>query len=71
MGTTPSAGIAASALILAGITGLAPQSNLALQAKASIAIGAQIDTFAMMASARDLPTEEFQDLSFVFLRGYR
>ena len=58
----PSAAIAAGALILAGIAGWATPST---------AIGAQIDTFGMMASAKDLPTEEFQDISFVFLGAYR
>jgi hypothetical protein len=29
-------------------------------------LGGQIDAFAMMASAKDRPTEEFQDFSFVF-----
>ena len=58
--------IAAGALILAGITGWATASNRPLQAKASTGIKAQIDTFSMMTSARDLPTDEFQDFSFVF-----
>jgi hypothetical protein len=30
-------------------------------------IEAQIDTFRMMASTKDLPAEEFQDFSLVFL----
>ena len=66
MRKTTSAAIAAGALILAGIAGWATPSIRALQVKASTAIGAQIDTFGMMASAKDLPTQEFQDFSFVF-----
>jgi hypothetical protein len=53
-------------LILAGITAWAAPSNRALQVKPSTAIGAQIGTFRMMASAKDLPTEEFRDFSLVF-----
>ena len=71
MRKTTSAAIAAGALILAGIAGWATPSIRALQVKASTTIGAQIDTFGMMASAKDLPTEEFQDFSFVFLGAYR
>jgi hypothetical protein len=61
-----SAAITAAALILAGIAAWAAPSNRALQVKASTAIGAQIDTFGMIASAKDLPTEEFRDFSLVF-----
>jgi hypothetical protein len=55
--------IAASSLILAGFAGWASPYNPQLQAKASGAFEAQIDTFGMMASARDLPDEEFQETS--------
>ena len=57
---------AAGALILAGIAGWATANNRPL-AMASPAIEAQIDTFKMTTSAKDLPTEEFQDFSVVFL----
>ena len=66
MRRTTFAAIAAGALILAGIAGWATPSNRPLQAKASTSIKDQIDTFSMMTSARDLPTDEFQDFSFVF-----
>ena len=55
---------AAGALILAGIAGWATANNRPL-AMASPAIEAQIDPFKMMASAKDLPTEEVQDFSLV------
>jgi hypothetical protein len=71
MHNTTSAVIAAGALIFAGIAGWATPSNRALEVEASTAIGAQIDTFAMMASSQDLPTEEFQDFSLVFFGPYR
>ena len=60
------AAIGASALILVAIAGWTAGSNRPLEAKASTAIKAQIDTFSMMASGRNLPTEEFQDFSLVF-----
>jgi hypothetical protein len=41
-------------------------SNRPLQAKASIASEPQIDIFSTMATAKDLPTDEFQDFTFVF-----
>ena len=66
MRRTTFAAIAAGALILAGTAGWATPSNRPLQPKASTGIKAQIDTFSIMTSARDLPTHEFQDFSFVF-----
>jgi hypothetical protein len=66
MRKTNFAAIAAGALFLAGIVGWTTGSNRPLQAKASTAIESQIDTFRMMASAKDLPTQKFQDFSFVF-----
>jgi hypothetical protein len=66
MRRTTFAAIAAGALILAGIAGWATPSNRPLQAKASTSIKDQIDTFSMMTSAKDLPTDEFQGFSFVF-----
>jgi hypothetical protein len=58
--------IAAGALILAGIVGWVTSSSRPLQAKAPTASEAQIDTFSMMASKKDLPTDRFEDFSFVF-----
>ena len=66
MRKTTFAAIGASALTLAAIAGWTTGSNRPLEAKASTAIEAQIDTFGMMASVRNLPTEEFQDFSLVF-----
>ena len=66
MRKTNFAAIAAGALILAGIVGWTTGSNRPVQAKASTATEAQIDTFSMMASGKDLPTEKFQDFSLVF-----
>ena len=66
MRRTTFAAIAAGVLILAGIAGWIYPSHRPLEAKASTGIKAQIDTFSMMTSARDLPTDEFQDFSFVF-----
>jgi hypothetical protein len=65
MRKTTFAAIAASALTLAAIAGWTTGSNRPLEAKAS-AIEGQIDTFSMMASGRNLPTEEFRDFSLVF-----
>jgi len=59
MRKTTSAAITAAPLILAGIAGWATPSNRALQVKASTAIGAQIDTFGMMASAKICPLRTF------------
>ena len=67
MRKTASVAITAAALILAGIAGWTAPVNRALQAKDSTtAIGVQIDTFGMMASAKDLPTEQFRDFSLVY-----
>jgi len=66
MRKTTFAAIGASALTLVAMSGWTTGSNRPLEAKASIAIEAQIDTFAMMASGRNLPTDEFQDFSLVF-----
>jgi hypothetical protein len=66
MRKTTFAAITAGSIILAGFAGWATPSNRQLQAKASAAIEAQIDTFGMMTRAKDLPNEEFQDFSLVF-----
>jgi len=58
--------VAAGALILAGIAGWITSASRPLKAEASTAIEAQIDTFSMMASTKDLPTGEFQDFLLVF-----
>ena len=60
------AAVAAGALILAGFAGWAISSNRPLQAKASSAIEPPMDPFSMMVNAKDLPTEELQDFTFVF-----
>ena len=59
------AAIAASALI-ASVVGWVYPSHRPLEAKASISIEGRIDTFSLMSTAKDLPTEEFQDFSLVF-----
>ena len=66
MRKTTFATVAAGALILAGIAGWITSNSRPLEAEASTAIEAQIDTFSMMASTKDLPTGEFQDFSLVF-----
>ena len=66
MRTTTFAAIAAGVLILAGIAGWIYPSHRPLEAKASISIEGRIDTFSLMSTAKDLPTEEFQDFSLVF-----
>ena len=58
--------IAAGALLFAGILGWVNLSNLPVEAKTSTPTGAQIDTFTIMSTAKDLPTEKFQDFSLVF-----
>ena len=66
MRKTTFATVAAGALILAGIAGWITSNSRPLKAEASTAIEAQIDTFSMMASTKNLPTGEFQDFSLVF-----
>ena len=56
--------ITAGALMLTGILGWVNLSNLPVEAKTST--GAQIDTFTIMSTAKNLPTEKFQDFSLVF-----
>jgi hypothetical protein len=58
--------IAAGTLIFAGILGWAHSSNLPVEAKVSTSTPAQIDTFTIMSTAKNLPAEEFQDFSLVF-----
>ena len=60
------AAIAAGALILAGIAGWVYPSHRPLEAKASTSNEAKIDTFSIMSTAKDLPTEELEDFSLVF-----
>ena len=60
------AAIAAGSVMLAGIAGWITRTNGALEAMASTSKEAQIDTFRMMTSAKDLANEEFQDFSLVF-----
>ena len=66
MRKTTFAAIAAGALILASIAGWVYPSHRPLEAKASSSIEAKIDTFSVMSTAKDLPTEEFEDFSLVF-----
>ena len=66
MRKTTFAAIAAGALILVGIVGWVYPSHRPLEAKPSTSIEAHIDTFSVMSTAKDLPTEEFQDFSLVF-----
>jgi hypothetical protein len=66
MRKTTFAAIAAGALILAGIAGWAYPSHRTLEAEASTSIEAKIDPFSLMSTAKDLPTEEFEDFSLVF-----
>ena len=66
MRKTTFAAIATGALILAGIVGWVTSSSRSQQAEASTSIEAKIDTFSLMSSAKDLPTEEFEDFSLVF-----
>jgi hypothetical protein len=67
MRKTNFAAIAAGALILAGIAGWVSPSNLPVKAKVSTSIQGQIDTLSIMSTAKNLPTEEFQDFSLIFL----
>ena len=66
MHKTRFAAVAAGALILAGIAGWVYPSHRPLEAKASTSIEAKIDTLSVMSTAKDLPTEEFEDFSLVF-----
>ena len=66
MRKTNLAAIAAGTLIFASILGWANSSNLPVEAKVSNSTGAQIDTFSMMSTAKNLPAEGFQDFSLVF-----
>ena len=66
MRKTTFAGIAAGALILVGIAGWVYPSHRPLEAKASTSIEAHIDRFSIMLRLKDLPTDEFQDISLVF-----
>ena len=66
MRKTTFAAIAASALILASVAGWVYPSHRPLEAKASISIEGRIDTFSLMSTAKDLPTQEFEDFSLVF-----
>ena len=54
-----------AAVILAGFAGWATPSNRPLQANAA-AIEAQVDPFSIMVTAKDLPSDGFQDLSLAF-----
>ena len=66
MRKTKFAAVTAGTLTFAGILGWANSSNLPVQAKVSTSTAAQIDTFTIMSTAKNLPAEEFQDFSLVF-----
>ena len=66
MSKTKFTAVAAGTLIFAGILGWANSSNLPVQAEVSTSTAAQIDTFTIMSTAKNLPTEKFQDFSLVF-----
>jgi hypothetical protein len=54
---------AAAALILAGVGGWVastPQASVAAPA------GVRVDPLQMMITAKDMPTQHFQDLTFIF-----
>ena len=53
----------AAALILAGAAGWAVSGS---QARVPSPTTVQIDTISVMTSAKNLPTEHFDDYSFVF-----
>ena len=54
---------AAAALILVGAAGWAVSNS---QARVPTPTTVQIDTISVMTSAKNLPTEQFDDYSFVF-----
>jgi hypothetical protein len=54
---------AAAALILAGVGGWVASTP---QASVTAPAGVQVDPLQMMISAKDLPTQHFHDLTFVF-----
>ena len=66
MRKTNFAAIAASTLIFAGILGWVNSSNLPVEAKNSTSTAAQVDTFSIMSTTKNLPAEGFQDFSLVF-----
>jgi Flp pilus assembly protein CpaB len=55
---------AAAALILAGVAGWVASTP---QASVAAPIEVRIDTSQVMMNAKDLPTERFQDFTFVFV----
>jgi hypothetical protein len=54
---------AVAALILAGVSGWTVSTT---QAVVPAAKATQIDPIQMMTSAKDLPTQKYEDLTFVF-----
>ena len=66
MRKTKFAAVAAGTLIFAGILGWANSSNLPVEAKNSTSTAAQVDTFSIMSTTKNLPAEGFQDFSLVF-----
>jgi len=54
---------AAAALILAGVGGWVASTP---QARVIAPAGFRVDPLQMMISAKDLPTQHFHDLTFVF-----
>jgi hypothetical protein len=65
------AAIAVAALALVCITGWANSNNGVPEAQASTRIeAAQLDAFQMMLNGRNLPIQEFEDFSLVFLSPF-
>jgi len=54
---------AAAALILAGVGGWVASTP---QARVIAPAGVRVDPLQMMISAKDMPTQHFHDLTFVF-----
>jgi hypothetical protein len=64
----PWAAIAVAASMLVGIAGWAKSNDRVPEAHAFAEIeAAQLDAFQMMLNAKNLPIQEFEDLSLVFL----
>jgi hypothetical protein len=55
--------ISTAALMVAFVAGWAVSDS---QARVAQAASVQVDTFQMMTSAKQMPTEHFADYSFVF-----
>jgi hypothetical protein len=66
------AAIAAAAVMVVGIAGWVNSNDHAFEAKASTPLEASsLDAFEMMRTAKNLPNQEFEDLSLVFSSQWR